>query len=236
MAIAVNEIGQMEDFIKIYDKAVSDSHCDQICKKFDADQSTYQGHAGPEVDVRIKDSMDLNITNLDDWASVNRVIVDAVFKCLVDYMSHHSFMLVGANIPIFKHPETGEVCKLTHENFDEFGRPYIDTLIVQTYRLGQMNIQKYVVNQGGYHHWHSEICADDKDCETLHRALFFILYLNDVDAGGETEFFYQDKKVSPQKGRIILSPAGFTHTHKGQIPVSNEKLIATSWVMFNRFE
>ena len=47
---------------------------------------------------------------------------------------------------------------------------------------------------------------------------------------------YQDQKVSPKKGRIILSPAGFTHTHRGQIPVSNEKLIATSWVMFNRFE
>jgi len=226
----------MEDFIKVYDNAVSDDLCDQIIRKFETSRNAYQGHSGAEVDLEIKDSMDLNITNLSDWAATNRLITDAVFKCLIDYMNQYSFMLVGANIPIFKHPESGEGCKLTHENFDEFGRPYIDTLVVQTYRLGQMNVQKYARNKGGYHHWHSEVCADDEDCETLHRALFFILYLNDVEEGGETEFFYQGKKVLPKMGRIILSPAGFTHTHKGHIPVSNEKFIATSWVMFNRFE
>jgi len=226
----------MDDFIKVYDHAVSNSDCDQIIQQFEANRNTYQGTSGPEVDPNIKDSLDLNITNLVDWSATNGLITDAVLRCLIDYMGEYSFMLVGANVPLFKHPETGEVCKLTHENFDEFGRPYIDTLIARTYRLGQMNIQKYLRNQGGYHHWHSEICADDPTCETLHRALFFILYLNDVDQGGETEFFYQDKKVSPQKGRIILSPASFTHTHKGHIPASNDKLIATSWVMYHRFE
>jgi len=225
----------MKDFIKVYDNAVSDRHCDQIIQRFEASQFTYQGHSGPEVDPKIKDSLDLNITNLGDWSATNALITDAVFQCLIDYMGKYSFMLVGANIPIFKQPQTGEICKLTHENFDEFGRPYIDTLIARTYRLGQMNIQKYPKEQGGYHHWHSEICADGEDCETLHRALFFILYLNDVDEGGETEFFYQDRRVSPKKGRIIISPADFTHTHKGHVPVSNDKLIATSWVMYHRF-
>jgi hypothetical protein len=226
----------MEDFIRVYDNAVSEHHCDEIIKQFKANQNRYRGQSGPEVDASIKDSMDLNITNLSDWAPTNRVLTDAVFTCLIDYMSQFSFMLVGANIPIFKHPETGEICKLTHENFDDFGRPYIDTLIARTYRLGQINVQQYARNEGGYHHWHSEVCADDQNCETLHRALFFILYLNDVGEGGETEFFYQGTKVAPKKGRIILSPAGFTHTHKGHIPVSDEKLIVTSWVMFHRFE
>ena len=226
----------MEDFIEVYDNAVSDSHCDQIIQRFEASRSAYRGHSGPEVDPEIKDSLDLNITNLSDWSDTNALITDAVFQCLINYMSRFSFMLVGANIPIFKHPETGKTCKLTHENFDESGRPYIDTLIARTYRLGQMNIQKYTSNRGGYHHWHSEICADRQDGETLHRALFFILYLNDVDEGGETEFFYQKKSVRPEKGRIVISPADFTHTHKGHIPVSNDKLIATSWVMYHRFE
>ena len=180
--------------------------------------------------------MDLNVTNLDDWAPTNSLITDAVLKVLVSYMSQYYFMLIGATIPLFKHPESGETCKLTHENYEEFGRPYVDTLIAQTYRMGQLNVQQYAKEQGGYHHWHSEICADDTDCESLHRALFFILYLNDVDAGGETEFFYQKRKVLPKKGRIIVSPAGFTHTHKGHVPVSDEKLIATSWIMFNRFQ
>ncbi|MEC7470920.1 MAG: 2OG-Fe(II) oxygenase, partial [Pseudomonadota bacterium] len=28
----------------------------------------------------------------------------------------------------------------------------------------------------------------------------------------------------------------FTHTHRGQIPVSDDKYILTSWVLFNRAE
>jgi hypothetical protein len=226
----------MEDFIGVYDNALTDHHCDQIVNRFKKNQDVYRGHSGPEVDAKIKDSMDLNVTNLDDWAPTNSHITDAVLKVLVNYMTQYYFMLIGANIPLFKHPESGETCKLTYENFEEFGRPYVDTLIAQTYRMGQLNVQQYAKKQGGYHHWHSEICADDTGCETLHRALFFILYLNDVDVGGETEFFYQKRKVSPKKGRIIVSPAGFTHTHKGHVPVSDEKLIATSWIMFNRFQ
>ncbi len=226
----------METFIKWYDNAVSDEDCRRIVEQFDANPDTYHGHAGPEADARIKDSIDLNITNRRGWSGINELITDAVFKCLIDYMGQFEFMLVGANVPIFRHPESGEVCKLTHENFDDFGRPYIDTLIARTYRLGPINLQKYIRNRGGYHHWHSEICADSRDCETLHRALFFILYLNDVDEGGETAFFYQDASVEPRRGRIVLAPAGFTHTHKGHVPKSQDKIIATSWILFNRFE
>ena len=100
--------------------------------RFKENQNVYRGHSGPEVDAKIKDSMDLNVTNLDDWAPTNSLITDAVLKVLVSYMSQYYFMLIGATIPLFKHPESGETCKLTHENYEEFGRPYVDTLIAQT--------------------------------------------------------------------------------------------------------
>ena len=93
-----------------------------------------------------------------------------------------------------------------------------------------MNIQKYPTKQGGYHRRHSE------NCGTLYRALFFRLYLNDFDEGRETEFSYQKKRVSARKGRSAFLPADFTHKHKGHIPVSNDKLIATSSVLYHRFE
>lgn len=226
----------MEDFIEIYDDALSSDQCRQIIDQFEGNNAAYQGHAGPGVDLTIKDSMDLNITRRSDWVATNEIITDAVFKCLVKYMHKYSFMLVGANIPLFKHPETGEVSKLRHENFAEFGAPHIPALTARTYRLGELNVQKYINNEGGYHHWHSEVCADSDDCESLHRALFFILYLNDIDSGGETEFYYQKKKVAPKTGRIVFSPAGFTHTHKGNIPASGDKYVVTSWILFNRFE
>ena len=224
----------MEDFIRVYDQGLSLDLCAQIRQKFSANQNKYAGHAGQTVDKNFKDSQDLNITNLPDWPAMNEQITHAVFTCLIQYMKEFPFMLVGANTPLFRHPESGETEKLVYENFAEFGEPYIDTLIAQTYRLGQLNVQQYAQGKGGYHHWHSEICANDAQCETLHRALFFIIYLNDVTEGGETEFFYQKKTVKPQTGRIIIAPTSFTHTHKGHIPLSGNKTIVTSWVMFNR--
>ncbi|MFY0578545.1 hypothetical protein ACN28S_33435 [Cystobacter fuscus] len=36
--------------------------------------------------------------------------------------------------------------------------------------------------------------------------------------GGETGFFYQDKKVQAKAGRMLILPAGFTPTHRGDAP------------------
>ena len=66
--------------------------------------------------------------------------------------------------------------------------------------------------------------------------LLFMFYLNDVEEGGSTDFYYQDASIQPKAGRMVIAPAYFTHTHRGQIPVSNDKYILTSWVLFNRAE
>ncbi len=57
-------------------------------------------------------------------------------------------------------------------------------------------------------------------------------YLNDFEEGGETEFFYQNKKLKPTGGQLVFAPSHFTHTHKGHVPISNDKYILTSWVLF----
>lgn len=86
-------------------------------------------------------------------------------------------------------------------------------------------IQKTEVG-GGYHMWHCENAAP----EVMRRVLTFILYLNDVDEGGETEFLYYPKRVKAKQGRLIFWPAGFTHTHRGNPPLSNTKYVMTGWV------
>ena len=105
-------------------------------------------------------------------------------------------------------------------------------IIFRMFRPGYLNMQKYLQGRGGYHHWHSEIYPIDQKCETLHRVLLFMFFLNDVEEGGETEFYYQNQSVKPKKGRMVIAPAGFTHTHKGSVPVSNDKYIVTSWILF----
>ncbi|TMP71044.1 proline hydroxylase, partial [Pseudoalteromonas ruthenica] len=96
--------------------------------------------------------------------------------------------------------------------------------------------QKYEVNKGGYPYWHSEVYPQLGHNEALHRVLLFMFYLNDVQDGGETEFVYQNKRIAPKKGTMVIAPGYFTHTHRGNKPVSNDKYILTSWVLFNRAE
>jgi hypothetical protein len=86
-------------------------------------------------------------------------------------------------------------------------------------------IQKTEIG-GGYHVWHNE----DGDPQYMRRVATFILYLNDVDEGGETEFLYYPKRVKAKQGRFIVWPAGFTHTHRGNPPLSNTKYIVTGWI------
>ena len=55
-------------------------------------------------------------------------------------------------------------------------------------------------------------------------------YLNDVEEGGETEFWYQKVKIKPKKGTVVMFPTSFTHKHKGHIPISNDKYIVNMWM------
>lgn len=88
-------------------------------------------------------------------------------------------------------------------------------------------IQKTCPGQG-YHMWHCE--ADFK--EVSHRVLVWTLYLNDVEEGGETEFIYQHIRIKPKQGTFVMWPAGFTHTHRGNPPLSGDKYIVTGWIEY----
>jgi hypothetical protein len=81
---------------------------------------------------------------------------------------------------------------------------------------------------GGYHIWHNE--TDTKD--TSNRVLAWTVYLNDVEDGGETEFLYQHLRIKPTQGTFVIWPAGFTHTHRGNPPLSGDKYIMTGWLEY----
>lgn len=85
------------------------------------------------------------------------------------------------------------------------------------------NLQKTVPGQG-YHVWH---CEDAGQC--MSRRLVSMMYLNEGFEGGETEWLYQSRREIPKTGRVVIWPATFTHTHRGNPPLNGEKYIATSW-------
>jgi hypothetical protein len=128
---------------------------------------------------------------------------------------------------------TGATIELTMTNRGSASRETVKMLIASLFRCGTINIQKYTAGSGGYPHWHCEI-APEESFEALHRLVLWMYYLNDVEAGGETEFYFQNAKIHPTKGTAVIAPAGFTHTHRGNTPVSGDKYIMTSWLLYNR--
>jgi len=99
-------------------------------------------------------------------------------------------------------------------------------------QLGPHTIYHYKIQRTspgeGYHAWHSEI---DK-LRSARRILAWTLYLNTVAEGGETEFLYQHLRVKPVEGTLVIWPAHFTHAHRGNPPIGEDKYIVTGWVDF----
>ena len=56
------------------------------------------------------------------------------------------------------------------------------------------------------------------------------MFLNTIDEGGETEFLEQGLRFKPKAGDVLIWPAYFTHPHRGNPPLSNDKYLATGWV------
>lgn len=97
----------------------------------------------------------------------------------------------------------------------------------EVHKIYTVKIQRTKPKEG-YHVWHFEDAARAQ----RDRLLTFIVYLNDIEDGGETEFLYLSKRIKPVSGRVVIWPAGFTHTHRGNPPLKDTKYIITGWVEF----
>ena len=78
---------------------------------------------------------------------------------------------------------------------------------------------------GGYHVYHYERGSWSETA----RELVWMIYLNEDFEGGETEFLYQKRRIKPSTGTVVIWPAGFTHTHKGNLVLDGTKYVVTGW-------
>jgi hypothetical protein len=127
---------------------------------------------------------------------------------------------------------TRELARTFNEVFwNEAYLAYSDTFDVLkssgTHSNYAFKMQKTCIGQG-YHIWHFENDAR----HTSNRLFAWMVYLNDVEEGGETEFLYYPKRIKPKAGTLLLWPASFTHTHRGNPPISNDKYVITGWVEY----
>ena len=86
-------------------------------------------------------------------------------------------------------------------------------------------VQKYSKSQG-YYREHTDSFPGTAN----ERVLAAIIYLNDVEYGGETNFPVHGVRVKPVQGRICLFPAVFTHPHESCVPITGDKWIISTFI------
>ncbi len=225
----------MPDFIEVYEGILSPAACKQLTDRFDASGQAQRGSTGSGVDVTLKDSWDIQLDTAPGWADVRQQLNDAMLAGFAHYLRRYAHVAL-APLQLKMQLPSGQMQVVDAEQVAAMNDETLAALIAKVFRPGGINIQKYIADQGGYPYWHSEQYPKHDQGEALHRALLWTIYLNDGFEAGETEFLYQERKIVPKTGSLLIAPGGFTHTHRGNKPQGGNKYIATSWVMYRRAE
>lgn len=198
----------MEDFIRVYDNALSLDFCNNLISYFDwchENNKTYDRQSSENISSLRKKDTALSLAPLN-----------------------------GIDDIIFNNHSSGG--KLISEFNDVFWNKYYPMYMedfsvlkdISRHTIFFYKVQKTFPG-GGYHIWHNEHCS----IESSTRIAVYMVYLNDVQSGGETEFLYQSKRVSPKAGRLLIWPAAYTHVHRGNPPLEGTKYVMTGWIEYN---
>ena len=94
--------------------------------------------------------------------------------------------------------------------------------------INTISIHKYNINEG-FFSYHQDYTKTYTKTDEKKRFISFIWYLNDVDEGGETEFFGY-YKIKPKKGKLLLFPSDWLFPHSSKKSISDNKYILSGWI------
>jgi len=190
------------ELIKIYNNSLSHLLCDNIINIFESSDNKSEGETNGGIQKEIKNTMDLLSFNIENEEW--KIIDNFIRKELNNKLDIYYYEINNGNLK---------------------------NCLFSPYRVMEdsgFQIQKYNVEEGFYiFHNDFNIIEPNK-----FRVLTYLWYLNDVEEGGETEF-YNGMKIKPEKGKLLIFPACWTYAHKGNIPISNDKYIMTGWIYCN---
>lgn len=221
------------DFIGVYPGLLAPERCREITARFDASGLATAGRVGGGVLPELKHSRDIQLNQHADWLAVEKELNTAMFRALLAYVREYPYALIAPLLLQRQLPD-GTVTRYGHDDIRALDDRALAELLRAVFRPGPVNLQRYEADEGGYPYWHSEHYPRDDD--SLHRVLLWTVYLNDGFGAGETEFVHQNRKITPCAGSLLIAPAGFTHTHRGNRPTGGAKYIGTSWILFQRAE
>jgi len=204
---------ELKNTIGHFEGAFTREECDLILERFERAKTlklAYQGQSGSGVNDTIKSSIDFDI--------LSSPVEDDV---LFGYGVIEKFNEIVVNQYLGSFPHQDET------------KPGEDLFLAPTfYEL--LQVQEYPKSTGHYNAWHAETGT----FEMSRRLFSFLLYLDDVEEGGETDFIYandEDGKMlsfKPKKGTLLIHPASFPYIHRGRTPMSSNKTILTTWLSY----
>lgn len=199
----------IETFIYENNFSLCPDICDDIINNYEEQEfGKYEGVTGGGLQKNIKNTIDFMIPkNNQKWKKINDLLSRELAKNIKEYVNNLNSYFIN--------------CNNNEDSNDKFNIIQSDTLQIKD----EFMIQKYFVNKGRYI-YHNDFSLENKSF----RVMTYIWYLNDVDDGGETDFFNGTIKIKPKKGKLILFPASWTFPHCGKKPKSSNKYIITGWI------
>lgn len=196
------------NYFHINNNSISRELCGDIMKMFDEEGEKYLGVTASGLNPDIKDTMDFQMplkTGKTKWSKVRELLEKEL----------------DINVKKYVNNINNSICTVSVENSDNKYSVFHNFLSVET-----MLVQKYTKNEGRYI-YHNDFQCDFK--KNKYRVITFLWYINDVEEGGETEF-WGEHKIKPEAGKLILFPASWTFPHRGKMPISSDKYIITGWL------
>lgn len=195
----------MNNYIYLKYNSLPDELCDEIIDYYNKEgNNRYEGITAGGLNKNTKDTLDycipVNNNSDDKWNKINEILSSELQK----------------NLKIYINNIENSLCNNFTSNYKIFDKNY--------FKENTFMIQKYKKQKGKYI-YHDDFSIDEKG----HRVITYLWYLNNVEEGGETEFWHKIK-IKPEKGKLLLFPSHFGFPHCGKMPISSDKIIITGWL------
>ena len=152
-----------DPFIWVYDNVIPNNKCRETINRFEADNRHHQGMTAGGVNKNVKNSLDLFVTDLNDWKDIDDLFKDLIQHLIIQYSTH---LKNSSNLISFTENKQIPIAPALTSNVRDVG-----------YQVQKTNPDEGYV-------WHSDY--------EIGRILTFILYLNTVEEGW-TQFYNGDQ-------------------------------------------
>lgn len=152
-----------DPYVWVMDNVIPNDKCREIIQRYEADTRHYQGVTGGGVQLDIKDSLDLFVTDKEEWKDVDDLFKELIQHLMDNYLLH---LRKAGNLVSFTLGTQVEILPPLLTNIHDVG----------------YQIQKTQPGKG--YTWHNDSKSG--------RQLTFILYLNTVEEGW-TQFYNGDQ-------------------------------------------